>query len=73
MRKVDLITTPQAARLLGCSVRTIHRLIVSGNLTPIMRANDGPNGAYLFARGDVEQLAKAQEEAGSPAVRKPAS
>jgi len=57
----DLMTSPQAAQLLGCSARTVHRLILRGTLKPAMRLDTGPNGAFLFKRSDVERLAKARE------------
>lgn len=56
-------TTPQppigsaeAARILGKSPRTIHRLVASGELVPVMVAPGGFKGAYLFDREDVEAL-----------------
>lgn len=49
----DLITSPEAAQLLGCSIRTIHRRVDAGELTPF-RKLPGPNGAYLFWRVDVD-------------------
>jgi excisionase family DNA binding protein len=55
MRDTDLITSPQVAALLGKSIRTIHRLVDAGELTPTMKL-PGPNGAYLFRRADVEAL-----------------
>jgi excisionase family DNA binding protein len=55
---LDLITTPVAADMLGCSARTVQRMVDSGELTPVMRLSTGPNGAFLFKRRDVERLAK---------------
>lgn len=49
------MTSPQAASALGCSVRTVHRLIEAGDLTA-ERISTGPNGAYLISRHDVEAL-----------------
>lgn len=57
---LDLITSPQAAALLKCSARTVHRLVDSGQLKPVMRLSAGPNGAFVFKRRDVERLAKAK-------------
>lgn len=52
----DLITATIAAGLLGKSPRTVQRLVHAGRLTPAIKL-DGPNGAYLFNRADVERLA----------------
>ena len=41
--------------MLGCSPRTVQRMIEDDKLTP-ERKLPGPNGAYLFRRSDVEQL-----------------
>lgn len=53
----DLIGSAEAARLLGRSPRTIHRLVESGHLTPAMTAPGGFRGTFLFHRADVERLA----------------
>ena len=55
----NLIGTAEAARILGKSPRTIHRLVDSGQLTPAFTAPGGHHGAYLFRREDIEALAKA--------------
>lgn len=52
----DLIGSQEAARLLGKSARTIHRLVSSGDLKPYTIAPGGYAGAYLFARADIEAL-----------------
>lgn len=52
----DLIGSAEAARLLGKSPRTIHRLVQSGELRPVVIAPGGFKGAYLFSRADVERL-----------------
>ena len=52
----DLIGTAEAARILGKSPRTVHRLVDSGDLTPALTAPGGRAGAYLFHRSDVEKL-----------------
>ncbi len=53
----DFLTSPDVAQILGCSNRTVHRLAMTGGLTPVRRLSVGPNGAYLFRRSDVEQVA----------------
>lgn len=53
----DLITTAQAADILGRSHRTIHRAVASGDLVPALTSPGGRFGAFLFRREDVERLA----------------
>lgn len=52
----DLIGTAEAAGILGKSPRTVHRMVESGVLTPVVIAPGGAAGAYLFARADVERV-----------------
>ena len=54
----ELIGTAEAARILGKSHRTIHRLVKSGDLEPAMTTPGGPVGAFLFRKADVEALVK---------------
>lgn len=51
------VGTAHVARLLGCSARTVHRLVQSGVLVPAIIAPGGRKGAYLFRLEDVERLA----------------
>ena len=51
----DLIGTTEAARVIGKSPRTVHRLVESGELTPAMVAPGGHSGSFLFRRADVER------------------
>lgn len=53
----SLIGSAEAARILGKSPRTIHRLVKSGDLTPVYTAPGGQHGSYLFERDAVERLA----------------
>lgn len=53
----DLIGTAEAARILGRSPRTVHRLVDSGDLTPVIKAPGGPAGTFLFRRADIEAQA----------------
>lgn len=53
----DLVSSPQAAAILGVSARTVHRLIEAGTLTVALKAPGGPHGAYLIRRADVLRLA----------------
>lgn len=51
----ELVSTAEAARIIGRHVRTIHRAVADGRLTPITKI-EGKTGAYLFRRADVEAL-----------------
>jgi len=53
----ELLTSPQVAHRLGCSVRTVHRLVESDELIPAQKL-PGPNGAFLFDAADVEMYAR---------------
>jgi DNA-binding transcriptional MerR regulator len=48
--KPTLVTTPEAARQLGISARTLQRYVVAGWITPDLRL---PSGRY---RWDVDRL-----------------
>lgn len=52
---MELITSPEAGQILGKSARTIQRMADAGDL-PVAQKLPGPNGAYLFARSDIEAL-----------------
>lgn len=58
-----LIGTTEAARLLGKSPRTVHRLVASGDLVPEVTAPGGKAGAFLFKRSDIERLARMEKAA----------
>lgn len=51
----DTLTTSEAARMLGCSPRTVQRMIEAGGLAP-ERKLPGPNGAYLIPLAEVERI-----------------
>lgn len=55
MSNLDLVTTAEVAALLRVHVRTVHRMIETGKLTPTAKA-PGLRGAYLFSREDAEAL-----------------
>ena len=59
----NLIGTAEAARILGKSNRTVHRLVNSGILTPALVAPGGFRGSFLFRRADVERVAAEQAAA----------
>lgn len=48
----ELVTTAQAAVILGCTVRTVHRMVQRGALNPAVKV-PGYKGAYLFDRAAV--------------------
>ena len=50
------LTTAQAAEALGVSVRTVHRMVAAGTLTPTMKL-PGTTGAYLLDAAEVRNLA----------------
>jgi excisionase family DNA binding protein len=52
----DLITTAEVARIYGCHVRTVHRLVERGQLEPAIKA-PGLRGTLFFRRDDVLRLA----------------
>lgn len=60
----ELLTSSQAGTILNRSYRTVIRLADLGKL-PIAAKLPGPNGAYLFRRGDVEKLAAQRSEASA--------
>ena len=53
-----LIGSSEAAKVLGCSRRTVHRLVARGALRPADTAPGGPYGTHLFKRTAVEALAR---------------
>lgn len=58
-----LLTTPQVAKQLGVSNRTVHRLVTAGRLRIAQRL-DGPNGAFLYDPADVRAfIARARDAA----------
>lgn len=53
------IGTSGAAKVLGRSIKTVHRWIENGRLQPVGRLeNGGPNDALILLLSDVEDLAK---------------
>lgn len=52
----DLLTTAQAAEILGKTPRTVQRMVAAGLLTPATTL-PGKTGAHLFDRAEVERLA----------------
>lgn len=54
--QADLVTSADAARILGVHVATVARRVASGSLRPAMKL-PGETGAYLFDRAQVERIA----------------
>lgn len=52
----NLIGTAEAARLLGKSSRTVHRMVASGQLEVAVTAPGGFKGVWLFNRADIEAI-----------------
>ncbi|HEY7487578.1 MAG TPA: helix-turn-helix domain-containing protein [Streptosporangiaceae bacterium] len=52
---MDPISTAEVARRLGKDVRTVHRLVDAGRLTPVIKT-PGLRGAYMFDPDAVEKL-----------------
>jgi excisionase family DNA binding protein len=57
MNEADAMTTAEAAERLGCSVKTIARMVDDGRLTALMKL-PGLRGPYLFAPSVIEHAAK---------------
>lgn len=63
----DLITTAQAAEILGVTISTINRDVLLGRLTAHQKL-PGRTGAYLFDRKVIEKAAAAREARASDAI-----
>lgn len=57
---VELISAREASELMGCSRRTVERLVASGTLLPKAKL-PGRTGAFVFRRADVERLAERRQ------------
>jgi len=53
----QLITTTDAATLLGLDRRTVSARVRHGTLAPVMKL-PGERGAYLFDRDEIKRLAE---------------
>lgn len=70
--EADLLTSTEVSRILGVSIRTVHRRVEAGDLCAL-RKLPGPNGAYLFGREDVEKLLASEEHGDPDADHSPAA
>ena len=59
----DLLTTAQAAEVLGVSVATVHRMEADGEL-PVALKVTGLRGPKFFNRDAVEAIAAARKMEG---------
>ncbi len=57
MPRENVIGVSDSAEIIGCSVSTVKRYVDSGRLAPVHQL-PGRTGAYLFAREDIERLAR---------------
>lgn len=53
----DLIASQDVCERFGIVPSTLSRWVAAGKITPAVKA-PGPRGAFLFAREDVEELAR---------------
>lgn len=56
----ELVTTAEVADRLGCDVRTVHRMVRTGRLTPVQKL-PGRTGSYVFSPADIDALAAATD------------
>jgi len=63
----ELVHTAAAALILGCSYRTVLRMVESGDLREAGKV-PGKTGAYMFRRADVEALAAERAQRAAEAV-----
>lgn len=62
MTESDPITSAQAAAILGCTPRTVARMVKDGRLEPSLKF-PGWRGGYLFTRAEIERAAAEQDRA----------
>jgi excisionase family DNA binding protein len=62
MPKDDLIGSTEACRILNIDKATLTRWVTSGQLNPAHKL-PGKNGAYLFHRATIQNLAAQRETA----------
>jgi predicted site-specific integrase-resolvase len=60
--KHDMIGSKESCRILGIDKATLSRWVTAGQLTPVHKL-PGRNGAYLFDRTHIENIAQGRESA----------
>jgi excisionase family DNA binding protein len=55
--EANVILADEVAEILGINKSTVTRRAADGRL-PYLRKIDGPRGAYIFDRVEIERLAK---------------
>lgn len=60
MSAVTLVSTAEVAQRLGVDVRTVHRMVSEGTLTPAAKL-PGKTGAYVFDPADIEALVESRK------------
>lgn len=60
MPEPDLLSTVEAAAIIGVERSTLSRWIDSGRIAPALKL-PGINGAHLFARSEVDRVAASYE------------
>ncbi|HET6917187.1 MAG TPA: hypothetical protein VFH56_13930 [Acidimicrobiales bacterium] len=55
MPNPEPLPTATVAEELGCDVRTVHRKVAAGEITPLYKA-PGLRGPYLFAPDEVQRV-----------------
>ena len=60
----DLVGTAEVCRLLRINQATVGRMAADGRLKPVHKL-PGKNGAYLFARADVDRLIAERADASA--------
>jgi excisionase family DNA binding protein len=69
MPATDTRTTAEVAAALGVHVKTVHRMVREGRLTPLLKV-PGRTGAYIFT---AEEAARVVAEQGKGPAGKPRS
>ena len=59
---MNLLSTAQAARILGVHIRTVSRFVAAGRLTPAAQA-PGVRGAFLIDPAEVDRFAETRNKA----------
>ncbi|MCB4209177.1 helix-turn-helix domain-containing protein [Arthrobacter sp. UM1] len=58
----EVLTTREAARLLGLTVSAVHQVVRRGELSPQLKS-PGARGAFFFSRAEVQELAQVRAAA----------